>query len=270
MIQNHNDYRSFLRAVLSEKIKQNPQYSLRAFSKNLQLAPGFLSDVLNGRKNLSIQSVLKVVDGLNLSPKESAFFNLLVQLDSARTQETRLKIAQELESLFPKRTAANLGLDHFLIIADWYHAAILEMANSSAFVVNASSVSKYLGLTKLDAQIALDRLHRLELLELKSDKSYRKIQSSLLASSHAPHEGLRRFHKQMLQKAADSLESQTNVEKIVGSETFAFDPESLELVNEALEECFTKVVEIAKKSKKKKHIYHLGIQFFRITKGDLK
>ena len=270
MIQQYNDYRSYLRTCLNERIKQNPQYSLRAFAKHLNLAPGFISDVLNGRKNLSTQSVIKVVDGLKLSSKDSSYFNLLVQLECARNQTARLKIIQNLESLFPKRKAQDLSVEHFRIIADWYHTAILEMANSPEFIVNSSVASKCLGISKVEAQVALDRLNRLELLELKSDKSYKKVQSSLLATSKIPHEGLRHFHKQMLHKAIESLEVQPNTEKFVGSETFAFDPESLKLVNEALEECFDKVVNIAKKSKKKNYIYHLGIQFFKITKGESK
>jgi len=270
MIQNYNDYRSYLRYRLTEKIRENPQYSLRAFSKQLALAPGFVSDILNGRKNISIQSISKIVEGLKLNATEATYFNLLVQLESATTQESKLKITKTLESLYATRKSVCLNLDHFRIISDWYHVAILEMATSTDFVLNAVSISKNFEISKLEAQAALDRLLRLDLLELDLSGRYKKTNSSLLAQSEGPNEGLRRFHRQMLQKAIECLETQSNKEKFVGSETVAFDANMLPQVRDALEECFTKIVNIAKKSNKKNSIYHLGIQFFKINKGEKK
>ncbi|MFN8846240.1 MAG: TIGR02147 family protein [Bdellovibrionales bacterium] len=244
---------------------QNPRYSMRAFAKNLNLAPSFISDILNGRKNLSIQSAFKISEGLKLTIKETTYFQLLVRLEAAKTQEEKLKITRELEPIFNKKKTTDLSLDCFRIIADWHHTAILEMTNLTDFEVTASSVSKYLKVNKLEAQTALDRLERLELIYLDPQNKYQKSQPSLLVQSLNPNEGLRHFHKQMLLKAIDSLSMQNNKEKFIGSETFAFDEKSLAEVSEVFEECFTKVVQIAKRSKKKKHVYHLGIQFFKVT-----
>lgn len=48
------DYRAFLNQKLKRRIEKNPAYSLRAMAKHLGLAPSMLSDVLSGKRNLSL------------------------------------------------------------------------------------------------------------------------------------------------------------------------------------------------------------------------
>lgn len=270
MIYRHDNYRSYLRAYLEEKIQKNPQYSLRAFARQLDLAPGFVSDVLRGNKNISLQNAGKVVSRLKLNSKESSFFQLLLQLELAKDNETKIRLSQELESLHPQRVSKDINLDVFRTLSDWHHTAILEIANTDEMKAEANEISRRLGVSRLEAQTALDRMHRLGLLENDPIKGFRKKDASLVIQSENPNEGLRRFHRQMLERAINSLETQTPKEKRVGSETFSFDPEDLEQANQIIEDCFTRIVQLAKKSKNKKHIYHLGIQLFKLDKGSKK
>jgi len=111
---------------------------------------------------------------------------------------------------------------------------------------------------------------RLELLEKKADGSFKKTYSNGVFRSEHASLGLRQFHKKMLEKAIDALETQSNQEKMIGSETFLFDKSSIEKFKQMTEEYFTRAVNLAKSGKKRTEIYHLGIQMFKLTREEEK
>ncbi|RYZ69650.1 MAG: DUF4423 domain-containing protein, partial [Proteobacteria bacterium] len=73
----------------------------------------------------------------------------------------------------------------------------------------------------------------------------------------------------MLSKAIESLPTQSPQEKFIGSETLAFDSTRLAAASEIIEDCFSRVVKLAAESEKKDSVYHIGIQMFRLSRGNL-
>ncbi|MGZ3806814.1 MAG: helix-turn-helix transcriptional regulator, partial [Bacteriovorax sp.] len=49
---------------------RNSSFSLRAFAKNLGLSPASLSQILSGKRPLTLSTAKKICDSLNLSPIE--------------------------------------------------------------------------------------------------------------------------------------------------------------------------------------------------------
>ena len=80
---------------------------------------------------------------------------------------------------------------------------------------------------------------------------------------------LRRFHSEVLRKALESIETQGPQEKVIGSETVAFDLEQLDEVRQRVDEFLTAMSALTQKAKKKTRIYNLSVLFFNLTKGDL-
>lgn len=268
MIYEFKEYRGFLKSTLSEKIAKNPSYSLRAMSKQVGLAPSTLSEVIQGKKKLSFESGIKISQGLNLNQRESDYFITLVQLDSAKSSELKMSLLKKIEALSPHRSI-DLSLDIFRAISEWHHIPMLEMTYLNNFNFSAQSIAKKLGISKAEADSSIDRLERLELIEKIKEGKFKKCDDNLIVKSIQPNNALRIFHKQMLKKAIESIDNQTPQEKIIGSETLAFDSENLAKANEIIEECFERIVELSNKSKKKNSVYHLGIQFFNLAKGDI-
>jgi len=71
----------------------------------------------------------------------------------------------------------------------------------------------------------------------------------------------------MFQKASESLENQTSKEKFIGSETFGISEELLPKAFELCEEFLQKFATLAQSKKTPNQVYHLGLQFFNLTKG---
>ncbi len=261
-----SDYRAYLRAILAERAGKNRAYSLRAMAKALGLAPSSLSEMLKGKKNLAASTALDVAERLGLTGSEAEYFVLMTQLGTARKQEVRQKVMYRLQALNSQQPVHDLSVDVFTAISEWYHLPILEMTYLSGAKLTANLASSRLGISIHQAQAAIDRLLRLELLARdERTGELMKAPDRWITSSEAGHRGLRAFHREMLAKAASALETQDNREKFVGSETFALDPAQLPAAREILEEAFQKIVALAGSGKARSDVYHLGIQLFNLT-----
>lgn len=265
MIFECADYRTFLKRTLSERVFKNPSYSMRSLARQLEVAPSMLSSVLNGKRNLSVTNAYNIATRLELSENESEYLALLVQLESAESLERKSALQTKLRALNPQHGVHDLTVDRFRMISNWYHLPILEMSELSGSPLTAKLVTEKLKISKTDAELALDRLVRLELLDRRADGTYRKVHDNLLAISDFPDEGLRLYHRQLLEKAMTSITEQSPKEKLIGNYSVAFDPEQLEEAKELLKEFFMKIGRLAEKSRNRQKIYNLSTVFFDLT-----
>lgn len=269
-VLDHQSYRTYLKSVLAETERTNPAFSLRAFALKLDLAPSYLSAILKGKKNLSHERAMNLASRLKLKAKEQEYFCLLVQIESTADPALKESYLKRAQSLNPRTEIQNLSLDHFKVISDWYHFAILTSTELSNTEITAQNLTKLLGLSKPEAELALERLERLEMLEKDENGHYQKTNSNPRFVSESPNAALRKFHSQTLTKAIESLETQSPKEKIIGSETFAIDSGLLEEFRDLTERFFNEATALAQKSKKKDQVYHLGLQFFKFTQNSFK
>jgi uncharacterized protein (TIGR02147 family) len=271
MIFESSDYRSYLKKLLVERIQKNPSYSLRAFSTSIGVSSSMLSEVLKGEKKLSPGKAGVISSRLDLSVDEERYFIGLVQLEGARDVKQKEKILSRLQELAPNRNIRDLSVDQFHTIADWICASGMALLTGYPNGLTASEIAARLSVSPFEATEAMDRWMRLDLLEIGDGNRYRRVSHDhLMMKSSSPDGALRKFHKSMLEKAITSLETQTPSEKFIGSETLAFDPEQLAEVSEVIESAVAKILKIAKTKKRKKEVYHLGFQFFRVTKKEIK
>jgi uncharacterized protein (TIGR02147 family) len=277
MVFEYQDYRAYLRSVLEGRIARNPAYSLRAMAGNLGVSSSNLCEVLKGKRGFSAEAAVKVAHRLGCNETEREYFSLLVQLDATNSPELKETLLRRLGELNPRPVKAHdLTLDIFRVISDWYHFAILEMtyldggtagsAGGGALKdLDPKTIADRLGISKLEAELALERLLRLELLEADGAGGYRKAKSELLVQARVPNEALRKFNRQMLDKASAALETQGADSRISATQTVPFGRDDLPAAERIIDECMARLVQLSKRSKKRTDVYHLGIHFFNLT-----
>jgi hypothetical protein len=74
------DYRAELTSELDRRKAKNPRYSLRAFARDLGMTPAALSNVLSGRRNLSVDASIEIAEKLGYSPENVRKFAKAVRL----------------------------------------------------------------------------------------------------------------------------------------------------------------------------------------------
>src|SRR3989338_9919808 len=85
-IFEYDNYRSFLKDLYALLKQEKSAFSFRFFSRQAGFrSPNFLKLVMEGKRNLSPESIEKFAKGLKLNKNEADFFRRLVLLNQATT-----------------------------------------------------------------------------------------------------------------------------------------------------------------------------------------
>lgn len=271
MIYEHDNTAGFLKATLELKSKQNARYSLRAFAKKIGLSPGGLSQIMNGKKNLSVERAHAIGLALELDPQETEYFLSLVQLESAKAPALKLQYLEKVKLLNPKLEGSKdlkqtlLTLDHFKLISDWYGLAIIELVTIVEGEWTATSIAKKMGLSKIEVENTLTRLTNLELIEQTADGHFVRIAGAVMIHASVPNEAIRNYYTGVHQRSLESLTTQTVAEKVIGAQVFAFDPAQIDEVRELADQFLNQLNELAKKGKHRTQVYQAITNIFKLT-----
>lgn len=252
-------YREQLRNELLKRKKKNPKFSLRAWARILGLSSSFLSDILSGKKDLSIEKALQIARALKYDERETLAFCRLV------TEANELgKIAASVDE-----GATNyrlLDLEYFEVIAEWYHYAILELSLCRNVRLTAANVAKAFGISEDVARLAIARLKRLKLL--KSVRGgYRKSDHRVSTPTDIPSSALRRHHSELILKARNALESCEVSERDITGVTMAIDRSRLPEAKEEIRKFRRRLTEFMTTGDMNS-VYQLNVQFFPLSEEE--
>jgi uncharacterized protein (TIGR02147 family) len=267
MVFEFSTYRDLLKGLLAERIRQNPRYSLRGFARHLGVQPSLLSEVMGGRRRLTAETAAKIADRLEFEDDEREYFELLVQLDRAKTVELREATLKRIAKIRPDASQVHdLGVDLFRTIADWYHLPLLRLLTIKSFDWTNRAAAKALGIPEVEVDAALRRMERLELLRILPSGKPERLSPDILVESKVPNDSLKKYNLQMLEKAAQAVTRFSPRERFTGTENFALDADQFERASQILEDCFTKILALSSESRGiNSEVFHLGIHLFRLT-----
>src|SRR5690606_36043223 len=98
-VYRHQDYRSFLAAEFDRRQARNPAYSLRAFARDLKIAPSTLSEIFNRQHGLSPVRAARVAAEMGMSKDERVYFCRLVEAENATTERRKRKAREEIAAM---------------------------------------------------------------------------------------------------------------------------------------------------------------------------
>jgi len=191
-----------LKGVFFEKTQRNRSYSLRAFARDLGVSHGYVSLILNGKRRVHPKLAAAFADKLKLDAGKGREL-----VESARHGFWQATIPN------PTKSAPDSGadffhveMDRFKVLSEWYHVALLDLTTLPEFKPTYSWAGRALGIKPSEVKAAVGRLSRLGLLEV-SPQGWRKTHKMLSVPAAAPSAAVRNFHRQMIGKALETLES---------------------------------------------------------------
>jgi len=255
-------YRVLLNDEFERRSRHNGQYSLRAFARDLNIAPSRLSEVLNRKKGLSRATAERIAQRLELSPLEKEYFVALVEKEHARSKLKKELARKKVESLAPR--FKTLTCVQFEKISEWYHNAILELTYLEDFTFSAKYVAKKLDISPSQAKFALKRLLDLRLI-VKHKQRYRPHEDRTAVPSGKPSLAIKRYHEQVLSKAQEALYRQSVQNRDFSSMTLCFDRDKLPEAKQLILEFRRKFSSLfGNRSTQGNAIYCLNTQLFRL------
>ena len=259
---SESDYRDQLSAELARRRMANPQYSLRAFARGLELSPAFVSKLLRGEKDISMEKALSVAEKLGYNETQTAQFCQLVQIAKAKTPGLKDALGG---SSNPDGEFAAVSLETFQVISDWYHYAILELATCAGGELTGKLISERLGISIAEARAAMNRLIRVGLLKNTGGR-WKKSDPFIATPTDRPNRALRNFHTQMIEKAKVAIETQPVEERDITGTTLAISADKVELAKKEIRNFRRKMAKLLASSKPTE-VYQLNVQFFALSRN---
>ncbi len=234
-LEHYKDYRDYLKEVLDFRSQKNPQYSLRSLARDLGISAGQLSDVIGGKKGLSVDRAFDIAEKLNLNTKEAAYFCDLVQSVHSRSKNAKKLARARCESFRTIPEIQAIQLDYFRIIKDWYHYAILELTYVEGFKNDVNWIASKLSITTAQVIGAMERLKRLGLIHEKNGTLI-KVFKNIETSDRMLDQSVNKATEQLIEKAREAIYTQNFETRVLENMTMAIDksriPEARKMIFE--------------------------------------
>jgi transcriptional regulator with XRE-family HTH domain len=236
-----------LRLTLSQRCTKNPQYSIRAFAKSSGISHTVLSLVLSGKRKLSKAATQKLVDYLELDPKE--------RMDFLKTNKKN-----NIDSEFQ-----DLSLETFEVISDWYHYAILSLLELPEAKFEAKWIAAQLGIKVLSAKLAILRLKKVGLVEEDSEGLWKQSGKQIKIDNKISTGATKKFHKQLLERASVSIDKDPISVRDFSAVTFTLDPSQVEYARNRLRDFRRQLMNELEALGQPSAVYNMTIQFYPVT-----
>ena len=254
-----NDQRaiqSVLQSKLTEVQLKNAAFSLRAFSKRLEMSPGAVSQILNGKRFVSKKVAQKICDKLLLDPQEkSEIVGLFPEIKKEILNNTTLE-----------PNYLQLQSDQFRVISDWYYLAILSLIKIRGFKQKPQWISRRLGISEKEAKEALTRLKRLRLIEKDKNGALKRSAPRYRTSDDTRDLSVQKSHFQSLELAQKSLTVDAVEKRDFTSITMAINSKKMDQAKILIRKFQDELSSLLEDSTPNE-VYRLCVQLFPLSKG---
>jgi uncharacterized protein (TIGR02147 family) len=230
-----------LKKELEKRQKNNPAYSLRSFAKFLEISPAALSQLMSGKRGISVKRLSKVIEKLSLPPSE---LKSLI-----KTKEDRV--------------SSVLKEDEFKLISEWYHFGILSLGELKKCKVDPRWIAKRLNIPVGTANEALQRLERMRIIQIKEGR-FKQISPPLKTTSDVPSSTIRAYHKSILGLAQNKIETVDVKEREYSALTMAINTKNLPKAKKLTEEFKEEMLQLLEHGSLDE-VYQLSIQLFPLS-----
>lgn len=269
-IFDFTDYKAFLlKKGLPRGHYSHGHKNLNNWAKRLGYkSPSSLSMILSGERLPSEQMIKKISKDLKLTPRETRYFKLLVELEKTQKQNKDSgKIQEEIKKLNTEKNSYQIDLKNFTTISEWYYLAIKQLISTPNFIEDEQWIYKRLRKKVSIGQIrlALKDLEDLEIIKRDTTGRFQVIKPGLITSNDVPSSAIRKHHSGMIELAKTALIEQDVNERQINSTTLKVNSAD---IPEAKKFIFDFIKEFAARFNcdASENIYQLNVQLFELTK----
>ncbi len=240
----------YLYAKFNSRKIRNARYSLRAFSSQLGIHSGRVSQFFSGERLISPSMARSLAEKLGLDDAETEYFEHLAKTDKENA----------------KSAVRNLAEDELALIVEWYHASILALLKTDGFKSDSQWIAKKMNLPIEIINASLERMERLGLIT-NSKKGWRRTAGPISTTVDVPSSYLRLSHKDLIGKIINEMDAVAPENREISSITFPMSPAKLPSLKKELRDLSVRLANKASRGKKS-DVYSFSLQLFPLTKVD--
>ncbi|HEY8145553.1 MAG TPA: TIGR02147 family protein [Kofleriaceae bacterium] len=264
-------YRAFLRDAYVDLKQRQAGFSYRWFARRAGMtSPNFLKLVIDGKRNLSAASTERFATALELSSNETAFFRELVGFGQARTAAEKNRHFERIGAYRQHRAVCALERHQFEYLSHWWYPAIRELVACEGFVEDADWIASRLvpAITPAQARQALDLLHALGFVDRDERGRLRQRTPLLSTGPEVRSLAVGNFHRQMMERAAASIDLVDRDLRDISGVTIALSPEAFQRVKQKIVELRAELLAVSAGDDRPTRVVQVNFQLFPLADTD--
>jgi uncharacterized protein (TIGR02147 family) len=254
MNSSNTNFRNVLQEEFLKRTKKNPRFSIRAFAGLLEVEPSSLAQILSGKRKLTDKMCDRLGSKLCMSP---------AKLRTAKRSPIN-------KDNFKKFN--HLQEDAFKVIANWHYYAILELIATDDFKPSPLWISRRLGLSFAETLNAVERLKRLNYLEITPEGRWvdRLGDTNNLGNSFQ-RPAFTEHQRQVLNKALEALDRTPYEDRVQSSMTVTVSKDKVKEAKGMILNFIEELNDFLRSGDSKEEVYNISVSLYPLTipaKGD--
>jgi uncharacterized protein (TIGR02147 family) len=266
-ILDYSDYRTFLLDTFSLNKTENPKFSHRFFAAKADFgSSSTLKLIMEGQRNLSKATVLKLVQVFDFTTIEANYFESLVFYNQAKTLEEKDHYFQKLLELQRNLAPQQIEPDRYSYFSRWYHCVIREAICFESFDGDLQKLSQSLSpkVSIDDVEDSIEMLLKLGFLQ-KTKTGYEQADPVLTSGNGLNEYRIIQFQIAMLKNAIQSFDLIHRNHRLSSSTTFGISQTTFEHFVRLVRDFRAQLTQMAHADKNPDRVYQLALNLFPLT-----
>jgi len=270
-IFEYQNYRTYLHDYYVEQKAKRKNFSYRSFSEKAGIkAPSFFFYVIEGKRNLTKNTVLKISQAINHTREEADYFEHLVFFNQAESIAEKTFYYSRLVELRKPLDIAIIDKERYEYYSVWYHSVIREVVTFFDFKGDFDKLGMVLvpPIKGSEAKKSIALLEQLGFIEKDEQGLFHQTQNLLISKVGTIDAFIiQKFQIEMLQVAMKAYDAVAIPDRMSSSTTFSISGESFELFKMRLRELQNQLMEIARIDEKPDVTYQLTLNLFPVSRS---
>jgi uncharacterized protein (TIGR02147 family) len=262
------DYRTFLHDYYESRKKEHPYFSYRFIGKKIDLDPGYVVKILQGKLHLPDKYIDAICALCKFSAKESLFFRALINFNKAKS-ESQIKL--NFEKLCSYKSLGKQRLEKFQYeyYTKWYYAAIRSLVGIYRFSGDYEALAAMLTpqISVREAKNAIRLLEKLKLIRKEPSGEYRPTDAFVTTGESWHTLAVKDFQRETIRLAGESLTRHDKEERDISTVTVAINKNDLAEAKEEIAAFRETILKLASDSSDPDGVYQLNVQLFPMAKA---
>jgi uncharacterized protein (TIGR02147 family) len=268
----YTNYRSFLRDYYKAMKKRLPGFGYATLSGRAGFAsPSFIKLVINGKRNLTKESTVRLAEALRLQKAPAEYFGSLVFFNQTEALDGKLRYLAEMDRHRKRNNPARLRPAGYRYLEKWFLPVIRELVELPGFREDPASIGRMMQWTvpRKDlaeglAQLIADRL-------LQRDQHGRLVKQTATIAAADPQDEvlatvIRKYHLNMINLAQKAALELPVSERSIANTTLSLSARGYAAALKRIEQMRMELLELAAGDPQPERIYQINVNVFPLSK----
>jgi uncharacterized protein (TIGR02147 family) len=267
-IYEYDNYRFFLRDFFAEQKRLKAAFSHRFFARKAGFATSsFCAYIIEGKRNLTLNSLKKVARGLAIRGRAATFFKFMVLYNQASTAREKELYYKKLNHIRKSSEFYSVQQAQYAYYDEWYYPVIRELAVYSGWNGNYAALGSMVvpPIQPEKARRAVEKLISIGML-IKMENGSLALPYEAVTAIDVPPAVTRKTRKEYIALAQDAMEKLPVDSRHISGVTVLMSAEKFERFAARFDELRKNIITEALEDDKKEKVFQFNFQAFPLSR----